>query len=264
MNRTRFSWFGTVGMTALLVGALLTALIGSVRASAQEASASPEMTDMGVCTGALGVGAMGDACVNVIHASPDAPAVDVYVDGSLALEGLAFGAASGWVALPAGVHQVQVTASGTMADEAVIDAELELQEGAAYEVAAVGLLADITAAVNQLNLSELDEDEARVRVVHASPDAPAVDIAVAGGDVLFAELSFPDASGTRTVPASTYDLEVRVAGTTDVALPLADVTLEPGMVYSIYAIGLVGDGSLTVLPIVSSTTGGDMATPAAA
>jgi hypothetical protein len=206
---------------------------------------------------------MGDACVNVIHASPDAPAVDVYVDGSLALEGLAFGAASGWVALPAGTHQVQVTAAGTMADEAVIDAELELQEGAAYEVAAVGLLADITAAVNQVNLSELDEDEARVRVVHTSPDAPSVDIAVADGDVLFAELGFPDASGTRTVPAGTYDLEVRIAGTTDVALPLGDVALEPGMVYSFYAIGLVGNGSLTVLPVVSSTTGGVTATPAA-
>jgi hypothetical protein len=56
---------------------------------------------------------------------------------------------------------------------------------------------------------------------------------------------------------------VRVAGTNDVALPLAGVTLEPGMVYSVYAIGQVSDGSLTVLPIVSSTTGATMATPTA-
>jgi hypothetical protein len=218
---------------------------------------------MGVCTEVLGIGEAGNACVNVIHASPDAPAVDVYVDGTLALENLAFGAASGWVALPSGEHQVQVSATGTPADQAVIDAELTLEKDAAYEVAAVGLVADITATVNQVNLSGLGEDEARIRVVHASPDAPAVDVAIIGGDVLFAELPFPKASGTITVPAATYDLEVRVAGTTDVALPLEGVELEAGMVYSVYAIGLVGDGSLTVLPIVSSTTGGTMATPAA-
>jgi hypothetical protein len=247
----------------VLIAALMTALLGGIRASAQDATPSPETTDMGVCTEALGIGAEGDACVNVIHASPDAPAVDVYVDGALALENLAFGAASGWVALPAGEHQVQVSATGTPADQAVIDATLTLEENAAYEVAAVGLVAEITAAVNQINLSELGEEEARIRVVHASPDAPAVDIAVTGGDVLFADLPFPKASGTVTVPAGSYDLEVRVAGTTDVALPLPGVALEAGMVYSVYAIGLVGDGSLTVLPIASSTTGGTMATPAA-
>ena len=262
MTIPRIRGVGLLGLTAL-IAALLISLTGAARVAAQDATPSPEAVDMGVCTEALGIGEAGDACVNIIHASPDAPAVDVFVDGERALENLAFGKASGWVALPAGDHKVQVVPTGMMADAAVIDAELTLEEDAAYEVAAVGLVADITTVVNQVNLSELGDDEARVRVVHASPDAPAVDIAVTGGDVLFAELAFPKASGTRTVPAGTYDLEVRVAGTTDVALPLPDVTLEPGTVYSIYAIGQVADGSLTVLPIVSSTTGATRATPTA-
>jgi hypothetical protein len=262
MTIPRIRGVGLLSLTAL-IAALLISLTGAARVAAQDATPSPEAVDMGVCTEALGIGEAGDACVNIIHASPDAPAVDVYVDGTRALEGLAFGKASGWVALPAGDHKVQVVPTGMMADAAVIDAELTLEEDAAYEVAAVGLVAEISAAVNQVNLSELGDDEARVRVVHASPDAPAVDVAVTGGEVLFADLAFPKASGTRTVPAGTYDLEVRVAGTNDVALPLAGVTLEPGMVYSVYAIGQVSDGSLTVLPIVSSTTGATMATPTA-
>lgn len=259
----RIRTFGLLGVVALLITGLTLSFGGGARVSAQEATPSPEMVDMGVCTEALGIGEDGNSCVNIIHASPDAPAVDIYVDGALAIENLAFGAATGWVALPSGEHQVQVSATGTPADQAVIDATLTLEEGAAYEVAAVGLVAEISAIVNQVNLSELGEDEARVRVVHASPDAPAVDIAVAGGDVLLGNLEFPDASGTVTVPAGSYDLEVRVAGTTDVALPLEGVEFEAGMVYSVYAIGLAGDGSLTVLPIVSSTTGGMMATPEA-
>jgi hypothetical protein len=263
MNIPGFRGLGALAVAAALIAALMVGLTGGLRVSAQESTPSPEKVDMGVCTEALGIGEEGNACVNIIHASPDAPAVDIYVDGALALEGLAFGSASGWVALPSGDHRVQVSATGTPADQAVIDAELTLEEGAAYEVAAVGLVAEITAIVNPVNLSGLGEDEVRIRVVHASPDAPAVDIAVAGGDPLFTELAFPEASGTRTVPAGTYDLEVRVAGSTDVALPLNGVEFEAGVVYSVYAIGLVGDGSLTILPIVSTTTGSTKSTPAA-
>jgi hypothetical protein len=103
---------------------------------------------------------------------------------------------------------------------------------------------------------------ARVRVVHASPDAPAVDVAVAGGDVLIENLAFSEASDYLEVPAGSYDLEVRPTGTTDVALDLPGVALEAGMVYSVYAIGHVSDSTLSVLPIVATTTGA-MATPSA-
>ena len=215
----------------------------------------------GDCAVTLGLGMEGDACVQVIHASPDAPAVEVYVDGAMALEGLEFGAASGWVALPAGDHQVQVVASGEAVDTAVIDATLTLDAGVAYEVAATGLLADITAQVYVADLSMLEPDMARIRVVHTSPDAPAVDIAVTDGDVLTADLSFPDAGDYLMVPAGAYDLEVRPAGTMDVALALPGVELEAGTVYDVFAIGLLEDGSLNVLVVATSLDGAE-ATPA--
>ena len=76
---------------------------------------------------------------------------------------------------------------------------------------------------------------------------------MAGGDVLIANLAFPDASDALEVPAGTYDLEVRPAGTEDVALELPGVTLEAGMTYDVFAIGLVEDGSLNVLVVPSMT-----------
>ncbi len=204
------------------------------------------------CAAILGIGAEGDACVNIVHASPDAPAVDVYVDGGLALEGLEFGSFSGWVALPAGDYQVQVTPAGSPVEDAVIDVDVTLDEGMAYQVAATGFVADITPQIYPADLSA-SGDMARVRVIHTSPDAPAVDIAVAGGDVLIADLQFPGASDALDVPAGTYDLEVRPAGTTDVALELPGVALEAGMTYDVFAIGSLADGSLTVLVVPSMT-----------
>jgi hypothetical protein len=244
-------------------------LIGAVprSVSAQDEMASPAgAADMGDCVAALGIGQAGDACLNVIHASPDAPAVDIYVDGAQALGDLAFGTASGWVALPAGEHQVQVTAAGAELETAVIDATFTLEQGAAYEVAAVGLLAEIEPLVNQVNLSAIgteDEAMARVRVVHASPDAPAVDVAVKDGDVLIENLAFPDASDYLSVPAASYDLEVLPTGTTDVALDLPGVAFDASTVYTIYAIGQSADDTLTVLPVIATTMAPEMATPSA-
>jgi hypothetical protein len=261
MQTPRRSLVFALGMAGFLIGALL--LGGRFGNVAAQDMASPEAADMGNCVTALGIGNEGDACINVVHASPDAPAVDVYLDGTKALGGLAFGAASGWVAVPAGEHQVQVTAADAAIDTAVIDVTVTLEGGAAYEVAATGLLAEITPQVYQANLSAIADGSARIRVVHASPDAPAVDVAVKGGDVLVPNLAFPNASDYLDVPAASYDLEVRPAGTTDVALDLPGVQLEAGMVYSVYAIGTLADGTLTVLPITATTTGPVTATPTA-
>lgn len=259
MTSLRFLSFRVLLPVLLMVFA-----VSSPRALAQDSTPAAMDADMGVCSAALGIGMAGDSCINVIHASPDAPAVDVYLDGELALEGVEFGQFSGWIAVPAGEHQVQVTAAGDDAANAVIDATVELAADAAYHVAATGHLADITPQIYQVNLSDLDamgDPMARIRVIHTSPDAPAVDIALAGGDVLIADLAFPNASDALEVPAGSYDLEVRPTGTTDVALDLPGVELEAGMVYDVFAIGLAGDGSLTVLVIPSTTAAAMMATP---
>jgi len=212
----------------------------------------------GLAVGGAGrVAAQSDeANVRVIHASPDAPAVDIWVNGFVAVEGLEFGDATDWIALPAGSYDVAVAPAGADAADAVIEATLDLEGGVNYNVAAVGFLADITATVFTTDTADLAEGQARVQVVHASPDAPAVDIAVAGGPVLVADLSFPNASGALDVDSGTYDLEVRPAGTEDVALDLPGVALDAGTVYDILAIGSLADGTLTVLPL---TTAGEVA-----
>lgn len=250
-----------LGLTAAM---LVAAMIGLLAQTVAAQNATPAPVDMGDATTALGIGTETDAFVNVIHASPDAPAVDIWVDGAKAVSGLEFGKATGWVALPAGKHDVVVVPAGGTADQAVINVSVELVAKMGYEVVATGKLAEIKPQIYPVDFSTIASGSARVRVIHTSPDAPAVDVAVKGGDVLISNLAFPDASGYLDVPAGSYDLEVRAAGTTTVALDLPGVTLEAGKIYDVFAIGLIGDKSLTVLPIVSVTDGSmGMATPEA-
>ena len=121
----------------------------------------------------------------------------------------------------------------------MIDAKATLAAGQAYTVAAVGTLATIKPAILQDNLAAPAAGKAHVRVVHASPDAPAVDVKVKGGPTLISALSFPNASAYLPVDAGTYDLVVSPAGSAAVALDLSGTTLEAGKIYDVFAVGLL-------------------------
>lgn len=197
----------------------------------------------------------GNAFVRVAHLSPDAPAVDIWVDGSRAITNLAFKQITNYIALPSGARRIVVVPAGQNSPE-VINATATLQAGRYYTIAARGRLASIAPSILVDNVAAVAGGQAGVRVIHMSPDAPAVDIAVTGGPILFNNLPFPQATSYLFVAGGTYNLEVRVAGTATVALRLPGVTFEAGRRYSVFAVGLVGNGTLTVVPVVDSAMGG--------
>jgi hypothetical protein len=201
---------------------------------------------------ALATGAMAQddsARVRVVHASPDAPSVDVWVNGSIAFSDAPFKGITDYAELSPATYNVQVSPTGAT-EPIVIDADLELAADTDYTVVAVGLLENIEPLVLIDNNDAPAAGKAHVRFVHASPDAPAVDIAVAnGGPILFLNVPFKGVGDYLPVDAGTYDLEARVAGTDTVALSVPGVTLEEGTVYTIFAMGLVeGEPALTAVP----------------
>jgi hypothetical protein len=185
--------------------------------------------------------------VRVVHASPDAPAVDVLVNGSPAFTNLAFKAVADYAALDAGSYSVAVVPTGATEPQ-VISATLALDPDKDYTVVAVGKLADIEPLVLVDNNAAPAAGKAHVRFVHASPDAPAVDIAVKGGPVIFSNVAFKGVGDYTPVDAGTYDLEVRLAGTETVALDLPGIALADGTVYTVFAMGLAaGEPALTAV-----------------
>ena len=91
----------------------------------------------------------------------------------------------------------------------MIEADLDLQNNTDYTIVALNTLANIEPLVLVDNNSMPAAGKAHVRFVHASPDAPAVDIAVTGGPVLFGNVSFKGVGDYLPVDAGTYDLEAR-------------------------------------------------------
>ncbi|QSG09102.1 DUF4397 domain-containing protein [Halapricum desulfuricans] len=183
------------------------------------------------------------AQLRVAHMSPDAPNVDVYVDGSAVLEDVAFGAVSEYLSVSAGDHDVEITPAGEP-DTAVFSGTVTLDPETDYTVAAIGEVSDdadqaFEPLVLEDDNSDLDDETARLQAVHTSPDAPAVDITANEGAVtLFDGVEYGQ-SGTVEVDAGTYTVEIRGDTEDDDGDVVAsyELTLEGGTTYSAFAAG---------------------------
>jgi len=184
--------------------------------------------------------------VRVAHFSADAPAVDVYVNGEVAVTGLDFADITDWLELEAGTYEIAVAPAETSIDDAVIGpAEFDLPAGEWITVAAIGNVADesLTAQVLVEDFSPIDETEARVSVFHALPGVPPVNI-FAGENELIRLLAYPgsldpesDGFATVDVVDGTYDITVQLEDGT-VALDLGSVELNRGRNYFVAAVGV--------------------------
>jgi hypothetical protein len=183
-----------------------------------------------------------NSLVKVVHASPDAPGVDLLVDNTIAGTNLTFPNNTGYLTVPSGTRNVKVNVTGTTTT--VIEANLDLMTNKNYSVFAVNSVANIEAIVLEDDLTSPAQGKAHVRFIHLSPDAPAVDVTLTDGTVVFGNKSFKEFTAFTPLDAGSYDLEVRVAGTTTVALDLPVITVESGKIYTVFAKGLLsGNGA---------------------
>ncbi|MCM0611234.1 DUF4397 domain-containing protein [Marinobacter sediminum] len=157
------------------------------------------------------------ASVRVMHASADAPAVDVAIDGEVVLSGVEFQQGSGYLPVTAGTREVSLQVDGTD----VYSEMFTVEANRSYSILALNELASI-------DLEALDDTERRanstndVTVVHASPDAGNVDVNVtAAGAALPMMPTLPDvpfgANATlEQIAAGDYQVRIAAAGSTDV------------------------------------------------
>jgi len=177
--------------------------------------------------------------VMVVHASPDAPGVDLLVDNIVVnAAALNFPDNTGYLNVTAGTRNIKVNASGT--STTVIEANLNLDWGADYSVFAIDSLNSIEPLVLVDDLTPPAAGQAHVRFIHLSPDAPAVDITLTDGTVIFGDYEFKEYTAFTPLDSGTYNLQVRAAGTSTVVLDLPGITLTDGMIYTVFARGFLG------------------------
>ncbi len=186
-----------------------------------------------------------NARVRVGHCCPDAPAVDVHVDGDPAFTDIAYKDATDYVEIESGRRHVEVVP--TDGSDPVIDESFSFEEGTEHTALATGLLSEAELTVLTDEPGEIPSDQAELRCVHVAPDAPAVDIRAADGATIARNLTFRSASDYEQLDAGAYTIEVVPSDGGDAVLELDDVSLSDQTAYSALAVGQMADDSLDAI-----------------
>jgi hypothetical protein len=215
------------------------------------------------CSETLNIGESTNTCLRLVHASPDAGPVDVYIGQTRIAEGLKFGNATDFVPAPNGSQQLRVVAAGAPLDQAVIDTTQDFTSGRAFQIMVTGLKNDLQATIAGVDLRALPENQARVRVVHASPDLEAIDVSLSDGSVPFQAIDYRTQSGYVVFNAGTYSFQLRESGSNTFLLEAQNVEIKPATVYDIIVMGQSEAGTLqmVVLEAPANVLAGQSATP---
>ncbi|WP_138207702.1 DUF4397 domain-containing protein [Haloimpatiens lingqiaonensis] len=185
--------------------------------------------------------------VRLLHASPDAPAVDVYLDKKLIARNLPYKNFTEYLPIPTGLHNLMVFPAGNKKNP-VIDTSIFIPEKKIFTAAAIGKLTNISIDLISEPIKEIPNNKTLVRFIHLSPDSPPVDITLPNGNKLFENVAYKEVTDYISVAPGLYTLQARLANTDTIILNVPNIRLKQNRFYSIYAVGLsTGNPPLQVL-----------------
>jgi len=171
--------------------------------------------------------------IRVMHDSPDAPNVDLFVDSNLVIENVGYSAISNYQAIASGQHRVQVAPAGEGIEASVIDINVDLTRNKPYTVLGLGKLANIKGQLLPDTSQKPPEGNARVRIIHAATDFGTVDIYPSGSTIPVLTDQYFGSADYINIPAGTYSFNATPAGSSEVVLTSQQLKFEPGWVYSL-------------------------------
>ena len=181
-----------------------------------------------------------ETSVRILHAVPNAPNVDVYLNGSLLTSNLAFGKISKYTVLSPGEYEFQLFTAGTY-DKPLLTQTVQLIANANYTVSIVTL-------ANALYLFRLKDDHIPIsrsqvflRFINLSSNAPLLSLGLPNGVTLFNQAEYLETTGYYQLSAGIYNFEVLLGSSQITTKYIKNLTLDGGVFYTIYIIGLFND-----------------------
>jgi len=180
--------------------------------------------------------------LRVVHVSPDAPDLDTLVDDLLILNDLSYSEASSYLAVNSGNRGIKVNLAAT--DTSIINTDATFSSGQHITLYVTGRLSENN--IEQVTLFDRTDipapGQSLIRVLHAAPSAPAVDIYVGAPgdslsemDPLVGQLPYRAFTGYEGVFAGAKQIRVTIAGTLDVVIDSGEITLDDGQIVTVVA-----------------------------
>lgn len=175
--------------------------------------------------------------MRLLHACPDAPPVDIYVNDNMIAGNLSYRNFTEYHPVQAGTCNVKVYQAGSKGAP-FVDTFLNIPANSIHTMATAGRLGGIDLLTFSDRPAFMRNNQASIKFVHLSPDTPDVDAVSHDGKVLFRAVPFKGTTGYTTVNPETYTLKVRLAGTNTDVLTVPNQKLAGGKAYTAYTVGL--------------------------
>ena len=176
------------------------------------------------------------AYVSLYQGVPDAPAIDIVVDNRTAFYDFDYTEFTGYLNFYTGDRNLKFTpynASNTLTDTTVT-----FEDGELYSVFLTGTKDNYETLITNDNIPEADNSNAVIRIVHLSPDAPAISLTKEDESApLFENVSYKSASDFIEVPAGSTSFDIMASGETTPLASVSDFNFLAGRVYTLVVRG---------------------------
>ena len=173
------------------------------------------------------------AFVSIYNASPDAPPLDIVVDGQQINAGpFDFAEYSGYQRFFTGARNFQF--SPFDANNVVIDSTVTFEDQKVYSVFVVDEFEKTELLVLNDSSPAPAAGKAKIRFINLSPDGDEAAIREDGqADNIIGGLLFKQASDFIEVDAKSYDFQITAGGAGDIILQVPDTNLQSGVYYTV-------------------------------
>jgi len=177
--------------------------------------------------------------IRIFHASPKAPEVDIYINDKLIVSRLPYKGFSSYLKIAPGRYNIKIFPASKR-DNAVLNTNITVPEKVIMTNAIIGNLPKISLFPILEPVFSRTPSKAYLRFVHLSSNAPKVDISIPHKGKIFTDVGFKEITDYIPLNAGTYIFDINISGTNKRVLHVPNIRLFPNRIYTIYAVGLVG------------------------
>jgi Domain of unknown function (DUF4397) len=199
-----------------------------------------------------GSGAANTALLRFVQASPDAPQVNVLIDGASVAGNLAYGNATGYISLGSGSRHIQVVpVSGS---SPIFDQTLSFNLSSDQTLLLTGPAAGINPVMLTDGGTTTTTGDGYVRVVNASATMGAADVylvpagsSIVGVKPVAAGLAFDKNTGYQLVVAGNYEVFMTAPNTSTALLSTGSISLTSAQNQTVVALDGISSGFMYAL-----------------
>jgi len=176
----------------------------------------------------------------LLHASPDAPPVDVYLNNKSIGKNIRYREFTQYLPLVSGNYNLKIYPTGNTTSP-LINLDLDVPLSKIFTVAVAGLAANVSLLSIPEPAVPMIPGKTYIRFIHLSPNAPNVNVKLPTGSTLFQDVEFKEYTNYTPINPGNYTFLVTPTTINTPILAVPNIRLRPNKFYSIYVVGLVNE-----------------------